>query len=152
MRRRRNYLAVLASVLPAAVLFAGAPPASAHDHRAIIEGQSEPTTGLPLAPNPQAVAMQATIDSAAGAPGVALSGNLTNLPDTLASTFQTPADPCEPESCAEFQVQVPDGAKSLYATIGWEQPSYYLHLWGIAPDGTVVGKTDVTRSYDKETG
>ena len=96
--------------------------------------------------------------------------------------FETPANPCVAPVCSEIEVVIPksDKPQTLYARAAWPLPNYYVHIWGISPvetpDGQdvdctyipddpvfwllsncdasrlVVGRADVSDSFDKETG
>ena len=153
----RTKLSVLAALLVVAVaLAASSAPAFAHDWRS--EGRNR--KNAPIGPLQQALAggvvAQATFGSvSAGHPrAVPFRGTLTNLPTDPSAGFPSPTAACGPPSCAELRVDVPDGAKTLYGTIGWDQPSYYLELFAIAPDGHIFGQTadEANHSYNKEVG
>ena len=148
----RTKLSVLAALV--AVALATTSPAFAHDWRR--EGLNR--KDAPLGPLQSAleggVVAQATFGSVtAGHPrAVPFRGKLTNLPTDPSAGYPSPTAACGPPTCAEIQVDVPDSAKTLYGTIGWNQPSYYIEL--IAPDGRIFGKTvdEANHSYNKEIG
>lgn len=134
-------------------LVLAASPASAHEWRA--EGARHEVSLGPLEPaEPRALAARVALaPPAPGRPEAAsFDGVLTNLPEDPRATYPSPTEACEAPSCRELQVEVPEGARSLYATIRWTQPGYYLVLYAVSPSEEVVGETDVSDSYDKEIG
>lgn len=131
--------------------------ADAHDHREQARRQRPPTEGPVAPPSPQTVvaspASAGAVRAATSASAdVTVSGTVTNLPNDPAMSYQTPSDPCAAPSCLEYQLDVSDDAGALYGRVAWKQPSQYVHLWGIQPDGKVVGQTDVDDDYDKTVG
>lgn len=148
--RLRAHTCALGALL-ALVLVLTAPPAAAHDHRAELQHKKPPNTG-PVAPAPAPTTPIAPRAAAAGDVDVPISATLTNLPKDPLESYQTPADPCATPSCVEYQVAVADSAGALYARAAWQQPSYYVHVWGISPSGEVIGQQDVTDEYDKTVG
>src|SRR3954453_7146135 len=80
---------------------------------------------------------------------------LTRNPDTNnAAAFPSPEDDCARPSCVELRVVVPrTGARqTLYARAAWPKAPNFVHIWGIAPGGRVVGRSDVADSFDKRVG
>ena len=150
--RGRAAVAVVAGLLAAG-------PAAAHDmHRHRKPGTD--ATWRPMGPV-AATAPGARLDpvgfTATSAPQRAtFTTTLTRNPDAsifLEPGFTTPGDECAAPVCREVEVEVPDGpGRTLYARAAWGNRAQYVHLWGIAPDGTVVGTSQVAESFDKETG
>lgn len=169
MRRLGRSLFVLAI---AAAMLSTAAPALAHDHRAPQSEKKKVEIGPLQAPS--AGALFARVQISGATPGhpalVPFSGELTNLPIDPNVTYPSPTGPCDAAACRELQVDVPAGMKTLYGTIRWNQPSYYLHLYAISPpsNGTrqihgrvgnslntnVFGYSfeDEAASFDKEIG
>lgn len=81
---------------------------------------------------------------------------LTRNPDAPALRepgFTTPADECAAPVCRELAVEVSDAApQALYVRASWPNRASYVHVWGIAPDGAVTGRSQVFDSFDKTTG
>ncbi len=145
-------------------LLSQAVPALAHDHRDFYLDREHDALWKPIGKiagtRPDAVAASSSfVAPAAGKPqSQTVKTVLTRNPDTpilLEPGFETPSDECSAPSCSEIIVEVPQGASptTLYARASWALPSYYVHIWGISPDGqTVVGKSNVAQSFEKETG
>jgi LPXTG-motif cell wall-anchored protein len=152
MRLRRSLVAAV-TVLTTVVLV-GALPAAAHDHRAIqrLQEKHRPYTGEVR--DALKGALKGKVNFAAATPGkpevVPFTGELTELTSDPMVEYPSPTDTCAPESCAELQVNVPEGMKSLYASIGWQQQSYYLVLWAISPDNKLIGR--VKDDFDQPSG
>src|SRR3954454_18189970 len=80
---------------------------------------------------------------------------LTRNPDTNnAAAFLSPEDDCARPSCVELRVVVPraGASQTLYARAAWPKATNFVHIWGIAPGGRVVGRSDVADSFDKRVG
>ena len=136
-----------------AALVVPATTATAHDHREQLKSKQPPNVGPVAPPASDTIVDPPTAAATVAAEvDVAISGTVTNLPNDPKVTYQTPADPCAAPSCLEYQVAVDGAAKTLYARVAWQQPSYYVHLWGIRPDGSIVGQQDVGDDYDKTVG
>jgi len=145
-----------------------ASPAFAHDWRALKVAEKPLKLGPLQAALPGAVRAQATVTAVStGHPqAIPFSGTLTNLPTDPSVTYPSPTAACDPAMCAELDVDVPASAKTLYGTISWNQPSYYLELFALSPDHKIYGKVSDTAdvsgsnyaaqsadtSYNKEIG
>jgi hypothetical protein len=85
---------------------------------------------------------------------------VTRNPDTpafLEAGWTRPDEACSAPVCNEVTVDVPARTTSvdtttLYVRLSWPNQLHYVHLWGIAPDGSVVGKTNVIGDFDKAVG
>jgi hypothetical protein len=161
---RRSFSAALATV--AAVLGALTPALPASAHQLIGTPPDKDVTAHPIGPVAPTVASAAVGHAAFAAPQpgapqqATFEATLTRNPDTPAffeAGFTTPAETCAAPLCNELTVDVPQpstpGAKrTLYARVAWARATDYVHLWGIAPDGSVVGKAQVSNDDDKTTG
>ena len=144
-----------AAVVVAVVVLVGAPGlAGAHDYRSQQKAKQLPNVGPPVPATAGAVLPPTALTPTATAPTAAVdfAGVVTNLPSDPLVSYRTPADPCDPGSCIEKVVDVAAGSGAMYARVAWQQPSYYVHLWGIAPDDTVVGQESVADDFDKTIG
>jgi hypothetical protein len=152
LRLRRSLVA--ATAVLTTLVTVGVLPAAAHDHRPLQRLQEErrPYTGKVRDALKGALKGKVTFAAAeVGKPEVVpFNGELTELTSDPAFAYPSPVDTCAPESCAEMQVTVPEGMRSLYASIAWEQSSFYLVLWAISPDGKLIGR--VKGNLDQPTG
>jgi hypothetical protein len=158
LRLRHAVVAAVAVVTTVTVV--GAVPVAAHDHRVLLRLREQArknrvVTNVIHDALRGAVKGQVSFATAVpGTPEVApFSGELTELTSDPLFSYPDPTS-CVPGSCAELQVQVPDGMKSLYASISWPQQSYYLALWAIPPNGPVIGRAEAEteNTYDKTVG
>jgi hypothetical protein len=85
---------------------------------------------------------------------VRFNGTLTRNPDSNnADAMTTPANTCAAPVCKELDVVVPAGGnQTLYARAAWTSTTQYVQIWGIAPDGSVVGNSKTSDTIDKRVG
>jgi hypothetical protein len=167
------------SLLAAASLAAGVLPASAHtaqpapgfgtvpaagttSQMGAAAGFGRPVpvpypriTGIAAQAAASVVARRALAAPAVGKPqSVSATLKLTRNPGNNGeAAFTTPSDVCDPTSCREIEVKVPEGSdQTLYARGTWTNARQFAHVWGISPSGEVVGMEDVSSSVDKTTG
>lgn len=164
---RRTTRGVAAVAITAAVAVLGASPAVAHDHRtALLEQQPQLVGPLEPATAHATLGVASLARPAPRRPSVVpFEGELTNVPVDPAVSYPSPTAACDVPSCAELQVDVPTGTRTLYGTIGWERPNHYLNLYALSPDGKVYGNVEddfvdtgdyqaqsVENTYDKTVG
>jgi hypothetical protein len=161
MRRRRNRKAAATAIAAFTAVMVAAPVAMACPPVLPGAADSQQVYGQRIAhlgkTAPSAIlATKALTASAAGSrPKVTtFSASLTRNPDTnSAAAMMTPADACARPGCVELQVSVPaGGTQTLYARATWPAATQYVHLWGISPQGKIVGQSAVKSSYDKRVG
>lgn len=126
-----------------------------------IDAKARPLAAIaPTAPEAR-LATAALAPPAPGAPSrLTFDATVTRNPDTPAifeAGFTRPDEACATPVCSEVTVDVPARATpadetTLYARLSWPNQAHYVHLWGIAPDGTVVGKAQVIGDFDKAVG
>jgi hypothetical protein len=141
------------------VLVAGATPGYAHNpewtrRRPGVDAKIRPMG--PVAPTRDSARL-AHVGFADGQGEERFTATVTRNPDTPVLQepgFTRPDDECAAPVCREVTVDVPDTAtkQTLYARVAWENAAQYVHLWGIAPDGTVAGRAQVFDSFDKQIG
>src|SRR6476619_2522562 len=122
-----------AAIVVAVVVVVGTPGlAGAHDYRSQQKAKQLPNVGPPAPLAPGTISLPTALTPSATAPTatVDFAGVVTNMPSDPLASYQTPADPCDPGSCIEKVVDVAAGSGALYERVAWEQPSYYVHLWG----------------------
>ncbi|HEX7167001.1 MAG TPA: hypothetical protein VF230_08470, partial [Acidimicrobiales bacterium] len=156
-QRGRSLAIALAVALSVATTGLVVPPAGAHDITAPTGTTPQQATTLGATSPASRLVSGALADPSPGNPErLAFETTVTRNPDTAAVLepyFTTPADPCSPPLCVDVAVDVAPGEnRTMYARIEWPNPLHYAHLWGIAPDGSIVGNSSVVGSYDKTAG
>ena len=138
-----------------AVALSSASPAFAHDWRALKRNRKRASRPLQSALDGGLVAQAALAPVSVGHPSaVPFRGTLTNLPTDSNAGYPSPTAACAAPSCAEIQVDVPSGAKTLYATIRVEPAELLPRAVRDWADGVIHGETiaNVASSFTKEVG
>src|SRR5690242_18747852 len=118
----RTKLSVILALVTVAL--SAASPAFAHDWRSQTRNRKDGVIGpVQAALDGGLVAQAALAPVTVGHPSaVPFKGTLTNLPTDPNAGYPSPTVACEAPACAEIDIDVPSGAKTLYGTIAWDQP------------------------------